>query len=97
MLHIAICDDEPAQGLLLENLVQEWAREKQLSVTVDTCRNAEQFFFLWEEKKDIAILLLDIDMPGMDGMSLAKKAAKKGRTVADFVYHRGDGFGACRI
>lgn len=81
MLQIAICDDETAQLSLLEMLVRKWAKEKRIPVQVAACRNADQFFFLWEEKKDTNILLLDIDMPGMDGMSLARKLREKGERL----------------
>lgn len=78
MLHIAVCDDEPAQCALLEKLLYEWAKDSRVPIQVDCCRNGEQFFFLWEEKKDVDLLLLDIDMPGMDGMSLAHRLREKG-------------------
>lgn len=78
MLHLMICDDEPTQTDLLELYVREWAAVAGAELCVDTCRNADQFFFLWDEKKDIDILLLDIDMPGMDGLSLARTLRRNG-------------------
>lgn len=71
MLHITICDDEPVQLSLMEAFVKEWAKTTGTETVLDFCRNADQFLFLWEEKKDIDILLLDIEMPGMNGVSLA--------------------------
>lgn len=78
MLHIMICDDEPAQLALLDGLVKGWAKREGIVPKIALCKNADQFFFLWEEKKDTDILLLDIEMPGMDGMSLAKRLRSMG-------------------
>lgn len=78
MLHLVICDDEPAQLALLETCVRQWAREKRIEIRVNQCRNAQQFLFLWEEERTVDIVLLDIDMPGMNGISLARKLRREG-------------------
>ena len=80
MLHIAICEDEQSQLLLLENLVKDWAARQKTEVRIDPCSNAGQVLFLREEK-DIDILLLDIEMPGMDGISLAHRLREKGENL----------------
>ncbi len=80
-LHIVICDDETSQISLLENYVEKWAKECNIEVFVQNCRNADQFLFLWEERKDVDILLLDIEMPGMDGMALAKRLRNGGEQL----------------
>lgn len=81
MLHITICDDEPVQLSLLEAFVTDWARQKNAEIKIDLCKNADQFLFLWEEKKDIDILLLDIEMPGMNGILLAHKLRDMGENL----------------
>lgn len=77
MLRLTICDDEPAQLSLLEAYVRAWAVERGIEAGIETFRNGEQFLFSWEEGKE-DILLLDIDMPGMDGISLAKRLRERG-------------------
>mgnify|MGYP002508505293 CR=1 FL=1 len=62
MIHIAICDDEPSQLLLLERLAGEWAKQQKVELKVTLSRNSDQFLFGWEGKKDIDILLLDIEI-----------------------------------
>lgn len=78
MFHVAICDDDQ---ILLENLRREvelWAQEKHVVCSVELFATAEAFLFAWEEKKDIEALLLDIEMPGMDGMELAQRLRRRG-------------------
>lgn len=82
MLHVAICDDDK---VLLENLSREvelWAKEEQVVCSVELFATADAFLFSWEEEKDIEVLLLDIEMPGMDGMELAKKLRQKGERLS---------------
>lgn len=82
MLHVAICDDDK---VLLENLSREvelWAKEEQVVCSVELFATGDAFLFAWEEKKDIEVLLLDIEMPGMDGMELAKKLRQKGERLS---------------
>lgn len=81
MLHVAICDDDK---VLLENLDREvelWAQEEQALCSVELFATAEAFLFAWEEKRDIEVLLLDIEMPGMDGMELARRLRRRGERL----------------
>lgn len=80
MLRIAICDDEPAQRALLEAYVGEWGMLRQQEVDMALVGSAEQFLFHWEERRR-DILLLDIDMPGGDGLSLARRLRSQGEDV----------------
>lgn len=81
VLHVAICDDVPEQLSLFQAYAKAWAGSKKLPAEFLVCRNADQFFFHWEEKKNTDILLLDIEMPGMSGIDMAKKL----RTLGDDV------------
>ena len=81
MLHLVICDDEPSQLALLEAYVRQWAGEKKTDIKISQCRNAQQFLFLWEEERAVDIALLDIDMPGMNGICLAHKLRSEGERL----------------
>ena len=78
MLKFIICDDETASLSLMETLVRTWSAERKCEAKITLCRNAEQFLFLWEDKKDADIIILDIDMPGMNGIRLARRLREEG-------------------
>ena len=73
MLHVIICDDEAASLSFLETLVREWAAGRKCGIAVTLCKSAEQFLFNREDWEEADIMLLDIDMPGMNGISLARR------------------------
>ena len=70
---IAICDDSAADQNFIKELTMRWASKGRLALRIDTFPSAESFLFHYAEDKDYDILLLDIEMDGMDGISLAKK------------------------
>ena len=76
---IAICDDSAADIEYIQTLVREWAGEK--SVRIKGFSSAEAFLFHYEEEKDFDILLLDIEMAAMDGVSLAKRIRRDNEGV----------------
>lgn len=82
MLRVAICDDDEVLLKDLDREVGLWAKEGQLAYTVELFTTGDAFLFAWEERKDIEILLLDIEMPGMDGMELAKRLRQKGERIS---------------
>lgn len=81
MLHITICDDEKTQLTLLETWIREWARDRKWETEIHLYGSAEQFLFEWEEKREADVALLDIDMPGMNGICLARRLREKGEDV----------------
>ena len=76
MLHFAMCDDEAVEIEYLTSLVKTWAASKNLDISIATFNSAETFLFAYEDMKDLDILLLDIQMGGMDGMDLARQLRK---------------------
>lgn len=81
IINIGICDDEKIQVELLERYVNNWAKERSLRVHVEFFYNAESFDFAWSMNKKYNILLLDIEMPGEDGVQLAKKIRKVDKQI----------------
>lgn len=71
--NIAICDDSAADRGYLTDLVQTWAKKTEHTVQVFPFVSAEDFLFHYAEKSSYDILLLDIEMGAMDGVTMAKK------------------------
>lgn len=78
---IAICDDNSVDTEYISGLVQEWAHRKQRQITIHTFPSAEAFLFHYTEQKDYDILLLDVEMGEMDGVSMAKQVRKDNQSV----------------
>ena len=80
-LKIAICDDEQKQIEYLSGVVSAWANKNRHVAELKTYSSAKSFLFDYSEEKDFDILLLDIEMPGMTGVELAKAVRKENSTV----------------
>ena len=78
---IAVCDDSAADRSCIAGIVREWAKGKQLAVQIREFPSAESFLFCYEEEKDFHILLLDIEMGAMDGVTMAKRLRREDDAV----------------
>lgn len=78
---MAICDDDAAQRKHLAGIVTEWAEQGGHLIEIKTYSGAQAFLFDYAEEKDLDILLLDIEMDGMDGVTLAKELRQDNETV----------------
>ena len=85
---IAICDDSEADRLYLTDLVNRWAMDAGHTVQVSAFVSAESFLFRYEEKRDYDILLLDIEMGAMDGVTLARRI-RQGNELVQIVFITG--------
>lgn len=78
---IAICDDSDADRQYVLNMVNAWAAQTGHAVHTDIFSSAENFLFHYPEESDYDILLLDIEMEAMDGVTMAKQLRKSNDTV----------------
>ena len=78
---IAICDDSAADRQYVLNMVERWAASAGHVIHTDTFPSAENFLFHYAEESDSDILLLDIEMGAMDGVTMAKQVRKDNETV----------------
>lgn len=78
---IAICDDSQADRQYILDMVRRWAFQEGHRVSADAYTCAENFLFHYAEKADYDILLLDIEMGAMDGVTLAKKLRQDNETL----------------
>ena len=77
----AVCDDSAADRKYLSDLVRQWARSAGHTVTIAAIPSAESFLFHYAEEKDYDILLLDIEMGNMDGITMARRLRRENDTV----------------
>ena len=73
---IAICDDTEIDRNFIKDIVTDWANKSGIKPDIHMFSSAEEFLFEYEDCKDYQILLLDIEMGQMDGVSLAKELRK---------------------
>ena len=78
---IAVCDDCAADRSYVQTVVQEWAENEKIDTQLEYFPSAEAFLFCYAEDKNWDILLLDIEMGQMDGVSMAKAVRKENETV----------------
>ena len=78
---IAICDDLATDRKYLSSLCERWSRHNCYRIQISEFTSAENFLFHYAEKKDFDILLLDIEMGAMDGVTMARKLRQDNQTV----------------
>lgn len=77
----AICDDSATDTAFVQELLRGWAAERQIEVRIETFPSAESFLFRYAEDKAFDLLLLDIEMGAMDGVTMAKRVREENRAV----------------
>ncbi len=77
----AICDDSRADAQYVLAILADWARDRGLEVRGEIFPSAERFLFRYAEDKNWDILLLDIEMGDMDGVSMARRVRRDNQAV----------------
>lgn len=72
-LSIAVCDDNEIDLQYITDMVNVWAMQGRIPVSIKTFPSAESFLFHYSENKDYDILLLDVEMGALNGIELAKQ------------------------
>ncbi len=80
-MKIAVIEDEKAHRDLLVRYLEKWCVEQGRQVTVEEFVSGEAFWFRYEETGDFDLLFIDIQMPGMNGMELARKVRSRSRDI----------------
>ena len=80
-LKFVICDDERSQREHLKKLVTDWGRLHLYALEIKEFDSAEAFLFDYEADASTDLLLLDIQMKQMDGVTLAKSLRLKNNHI----------------
>ncbi|WP_373750108.1 LytR/AlgR family response regulator transcription factor [Jeotgalibaca porci] len=97
MYRVAICENELVQAQFLQKILEEYAQKQEIRFKSEVFESAEVFLFQYAEEKAVDLILLDIQMAEMDGLTMAEKL----RAVQDQVKiifitglteHIGDGY-----
>ena len=78
---VAIVDDSETDAQFVRDLLIDWSENRQLGIQAQTFSSAESFLFRYAEDKDWDILLLDIEMGAMDGVTMAKRVRRDNEAV----------------
>lgn len=70
---IAVCDDNTVDLEFNCLLLERWATLRGIEIQTLTFPSAESFLFCYAEDKAFDVLLLDIEMGAMDGVTMAKE------------------------
>lgn len=78
---IAVCDDLAADRQYICTLVSTWAKTAAHTVQTDAFPSAESFLFHYAAESDYDILLLDIEMGAIDGVTMARRLRQENDSI----------------
>ena len=78
---VAIVDDSTTDAQFVQGILNNWADLRQANIQAEVFPSAEAFLFQYAEDKDWDILLLDIEMGAMDGVTMAKRVRQDNEAV----------------
>ena len=78
---VAIVDDSETDAQFVRDLLIDWSENRQLGIQSQIFSSSESFLFRYAEDKDWDILLLDIEMGAMDGVTMAKRVRRDNEAV----------------
>ena len=70
---VAIFDDSTTDAEFVKGILNSWAEQRLIDIQAEVFPSAEAFLFRYAGDKEWDILLLDIEMGPMDGVTMAKR------------------------
>ena len=83
MKRVLIADDEPIERMIVSRTVEKYFSEELTVVSAANGRESVEQFFAG----DCQIAMLDIEMPGMNGLEAAEQIRKRDKTAVFFLRH----------
>lgn len=81
-MKIAVVEDEKIHADMLIRLLEAWLKENKVDFCIREFPDAAAFLFDWEQDQSWNVLFFDIQMPGLNGVELARRIRKENRRVA---------------
>ena len=78
---VAIVDDSTKDAECVRGILNSWADIRHANIQAEVFPSAEAFLFRYAEDKEWDILLLDIEMGAMDGVTMAKRVRQDNEAV----------------
>ena len=78
---VAIVDDSTTDAEFVKGILNSWADLRQANIQAEVFPSAEAFLFQYAEDKVWDILLLDIEMGAMDGVTMSKRVRQDNEAV----------------
>lgn len=78
---VAVCDDSSEDARYVAGMVQAWASSRDAALQVERFPSAEAFLFYYAEDQSYDMLLLDIEMDGMNGVELARRIRRENEII----------------
>lgn len=79
LIKVAVVEDDGLFRDMVGGYIEQYSKEYGIDFNVEYFKNGQEFVFKYEPVYDI--LLMDIEMPKMDGMSAAKEIRKTDQRV----------------
>ncbi len=79
MLKIGVCDDDVAYLMIMKKYIDRWAAEKGINIELQLFSCGEELLGHIRAYGRYDLIILDIEMKGIDGLRIAKKIRDKDR------------------
>lgn len=81
-MKIAVVEDDSIHAAMTVRLLEEWLEGSDIKSEISVFSSAESYLFEWENNKVWDVLFIDIQMPGINGIELARSIRKENKKVA---------------